>query len=216
MDFPNQWWWHQFPNLGYISTEFTPEQLQPVKDEIEEIKQDFSKATPFNLSLAGNLKREFELLKCKEHVNSLMAPLGQIYINQFGYKTPLNFTSIKDPALKVDRIWANFQTKHEFNPMHTHYGVLSFVIYLQVPYTIEEEKAAMEGPPDYERRPGHFSFYYTDALGTVRACDLPTERSWEGKCIIFPAPMTHAVYPFYTSDEFRISVAGNLIYTPQT
>ena len=27
--------------------------------------------------------------------------------------------------------------------------------------------------------------------------------------IIFPACVNHGVYPFYTSDDYRVSVAGN-------
>jgi hypothetical protein len=28
--------------------------------------------------------------------------------------------------------------------------------------------------------------------------------------ILFPAKMMHTVYPFYSSDDFRISISGNL------
>jgi len=30
--------------------------------------------------------------------------------------------------------------------------------------------------------------------------------------IIFPSIIQHGVYPFYTSDEYRISVSGNIDY----
>ena len=33
----------------------------------------------------------------------------------------------------------------------------------------------------------------------------------EGRIVFFPAPMEHIVYPFYTSDEFRISISGNIL-----
>ena len=39
---------------------------------------------------------------------------------------------------------------------------------------------------------------------------IPVDKSFEGKMIMFPASQYHAVYPFYTSDEERITVSGNL------
>jgi len=29
--------------------------------------------------------------------------------------------------------------------------------------------------------------------------------------LIFPARMTHCVYPFYTSQDYRISISGNVV-----
>ena len=39
---------------------------------------------------------------------------------------------------------------------------------------------------------------------------LPIDKNWEGYMIMFPANLQHCVYPFYTSDETRISFAGNI------
>ena len=36
------------------------------------------------------------------------------------------------------------------------------------------------------------------------------DKSWEGVMILFPADTAHQVYPFYTSDDYRISISGNL------
>jgi hypothetical protein len=39
---------------------------------------------------------------------------------------------------------------------------------------------------------------------------LPVDKKMNGVMCVFPAPMIHYVTPFYTSDEYRISVAGNV------
>jgi hypothetical protein len=36
------------------------------------------------------------------------------------------------------------------------------------------------------------------------------DKEWEGKIALFPAKLNHLVYPFYTSDEPRISISGNI------
>ena len=50
-----------FPNCGFIKFKLNESQLYQVKQEIAEIQTDFSKATPWNDKLAGNLQREFKL-----------------------------------------------------------------------------------------------------------------------------------------------------------
>ena len=37
---------------------------------------------------------------------------------------------------------------------------------------------------------------------------------FEGYMILFPARLRHCVYPFYETNEPRISIAGNLSYSP--
>ena len=39
---------------------------------------------------------------------------------------------------------------------------------------------------------------------------LPVDKTWEGMMLMFPSKLHHSVYPFYTSDEKRISVSGNI------
>jgi hypothetical protein len=34
----------------------------------------------------------------------------------------------------------------------------------------------------------------------------------ENTLLLFPAKLTHAVYPFYSSDDYRISVSGNVVF----
>ena len=35
-------------------------------------------------------------------------------------------------------------------------------------------------------------------------------KSDEKKIIMFPAGLNHVVYPFYTSDDYRITISGNV------
>jgi hypothetical protein len=55
-----------------------------------------------------------------------------------------------------------------------------------------------------------FQFHYTDILGNITGAVLPIDKKWEGQMLLFPALLNHSVFPFYSSNDYRISVSGNL------
>jgi hypothetical protein len=205
--------WQQFNNFGYITYKFTDEELKPLMDEVQEIQDNFTKANTWNHELAGHLKHEYEIVKSKDHVEKLVKPFTKQYNQIFDYYKSINFlakSKSQDISIKMDSLWVNYQRKGEFNPVHDHGGVLSFVIWLKMPYSIEDESTHFQTTikPEQERT-ATFNFYYTNALGDIMNTCIPVDRTYEGTLCIFPAKMKHAVYPFYTSDDYRISVAGN-------
>ena len=114
--------------------------------------------------------------------------------------------------LGVSDVWVNFQSKHEFNPAHDHSGVLSFVLWINIPYTIKEENEKSPGKKSKRPLSGHFGFYYTNILGQICFYDIPADTTMENCMLIFPSKLTHTVHPFYSSDEYRISVSGNIVF----
>ena len=106
--------------------------------------------------------------------------------------------------------WVNFQKKYEFNPVHTHNGMLSFVIYVKIPYDLEQEFTEGPGRLANTHVNGCFQFLYTNSLGHIVPHTLKIDKTFESKILVFPSKMNHCVYPFYTSDEYRISVSGNI------
>ena len=59
-------------------------------------------------------------------------------------------------------------------------------------------------------RTSKFTFHYVNVLGQMQHYTLNVDKEFEGNIALFPSHLNHSVNPFYTSDEFRISVAGNL------
>ena len=41
--------------------------------------------------------------------------------------------------MELKAFWVNFQNQHEFNPVHSHDGFLSFVIWMKIPTSWEEQ-----------------------------------------------------------------------------
>jgi|APGre2960657404_1045060.scaffolds.fasta_scaffold41461_3 hypothetical protein len=202
-----------FNNFGYIEHKFSENELAPIKLEIEELKNNFNLGTSFNSKLVGNIEKEYALIKSKDYISNLMMPLVLEYEAKYGYLKSLDFLD-KDVPIKLHEPWVNFQKKHEFNPAHNHKGVYSFVLWIDIPYSNEEEKQNISSKYSVFNIPGNFQFIYNDALGRTKVLCIPADKTYNNTAILFPAQLTHAVYPFYTSDDYRISVAGNFILQP--
>jgi hypothetical protein len=109
----------------------------------------------------------------------------------------------------LESLWVNFQKKYEFNPNHNHAGIMSFVLWLEIPYNTENEMVNGAGKNSNVNLSSAFQFSYTDILGNIKNFSMVIDKTYEGKILIFPNKLVHCVYPFFTSDNYRVSVAGN-------
>jgi hypothetical protein len=74
---------------------------------------------------------------------------------------------------------------------------------------MEEERLASPGAESNLNSAGMFSFLYSNTLGKISAQQIPVDKNMENNILIFPSNFYHMVYPFFTSDGYRISVSGN-------
>lgn len=198
------------PNLGYMLCEFPEEALAPIKKEIAEIQGNFDAATPHNYELAGNIRREYKLLKSMAYANELIKPVAQDFLNNYDPYSWFLANEIQGRSeLELTSFWVNYQQKNEFNPPHTHMGVISFALWIQIPFTHDQELKATPEIPEQTNAVGAFNFQYTNSLGNIKNYTIKADKSYENKMVLFPAKMTHSVSPFYSSDDYRISVSGN-------
>ena len=115
----------------------------------------------------------------------------------------------KNVPISLNQCWVNYQQKAEFNPPHSHSGYLSFVIWMKVPYDSDKEINAGPGTESNIKLNGQFTFYYVNSLGQMSTEYIPIDKTMENQFILFPSCIYHSVHPFYSSDDYRISVAGN-------
>ena len=120
------------------------------------------------------------------------------------------------PHWDTTDMWINFQKKHEQFSLHDHNGNLSFVMWVQIPYDLQEE---LKPPPPNSKilfpiSSSLFNFVYTDTYGAVITKKIKVDKSYEGTIIMFQSNLKHLVYPFHTSDDYRISISGNLNAEP--
>lgn len=171
---------------------------------------------PKHNTLAGNIAKEYALPVDTE-VENYLTWLGEMYFKAFPESlSHANQTAAQDvnkPSdLEVFSLWVNWMERYEFNPPHTHSGKLSFVIWRTIPYTLRNEM--LQSPCqrlDEANLAGAFQFIYPTyteegiAKATIRA-----DVRYEKKICMFPSYLNHCVFPFYSSAEKRVSVAGNL------
>ena len=207
--------YNEFPNVGFISTQLPKDILQHVKAEIEAIRQNESGFKSANDILAGNMEKQFHLKNSRKHIEPFLEYLSWTYTNKWGFEKKvvqsINGESDQiDIEFKLDKLWANFQKKYEFNPTHSHMGVFSFACWIEIPYNIEDELNLNQVKYSNAKATSCFTFSYTNILGDILNFPIPVDKGMEGHMIFFPAELSHAVYPFYTSNDYRISIAGNI------
>ena len=203
------------PNVGFTQGKIPVKIYQDLNQEIVDIHTASETGTldqngilQMNPSLAGQITKEYQITKSRELLDPFLEEMGEAFQKEWNYYPKDN---PNDNKLTVESVWVNMQKKLEINPLHNHDGTLSFVAWLHVPFKLEDERN-MENCKKSRtvELSSTFQFVYTTALGTIANCPMFVESGWEAKIIMFPAKLLHMVYPFQTSDDYRISIAGNL------
>ena len=196
------------PNIGLTNGKIPPEIYQALNKEIVDIYNDDSNTMKMNRTLAGQITREYQITKSLPLLNPYLEEMGRAYQKEWNYYPKEN---PNNNDLKVESVWVNMQKKLEVNPLHNHDGTLSFVAWLHVPFKLEDERNVENCKNSRTvELASTFQFVYTTALGTIANCPMFVESGWEARIIMFPSKLLHMVYPFQTSDDYRISIAGNL------
>jgi uncharacterized protein (TIGR02466 family) len=172
-----------------------------------------TKAGSYNVghTLAGNINKQYAAVMDEAH-----AAIFNAEVKQHVHRALEEFDKKYDPnsKLDIDKLqynhgkgpWINFQHAGEFNPIHTHTGELSVVIYIDIPECIADENK--ETWQSNAPSAGMISWTYGDAA--MIATDYHyTHQPATGEMFIFPATLQHMVYPF-KSDVERISMSFNI------
>jgi hypothetical protein len=194
------------PNYGYLVDKAPQNVLEELGQQINTLQSNFSKGEKYNDNLAGEIEHEYQLSPPYE-TKQYIKDLTQRFESESQYMSS-NYNPI--PTLKFDDLWINFQKKHEYNPIHSHSGIYSFVIWYQIPFTFENE-AKYSYTTNRDSLNGEFVFLNPVSSNNINIRPLGIDKSKEGYVAIFPSSLNHLVYPFYSSDEYRITVAGNVM-----
>lgn len=192
-----------------------------IKQEIDSIRESIEQPEPdkagdqvfaFQQRVIGSLEY-YKLPKTEDLIKRKVMQLIVAHESKFHmFDRIFNHMALTsaDPKLEFERIWINVQRKGEFIPLHQHSGLYSFVLWFEIPYTIENEISKSSNSILIKDRSGKFEFVYINPLGKLSNVMLNVDKSWEGNLAVFPAELHHQVYPFYTSDNLRITISGNL------
>ena len=192
------------PNPG-VTTGILPNEIyDAIMSEVEEISSNWDLHSKKNSGLVGNIEKQYELLKSIFTIEPYLNEMCKSYTENWNFYR-------KNEDFKITQMWVNFQQKHEFNPVHHHNEIFSFVSWLKIPYNIEEELNASHTKDTNAKAASTFQFLYPNILGQLTLETLYVSKDWERRIVLFPSHLSHCVYPFSTSDDYRISISGNLI-----
>ena len=172
---------------------------------IKKLKTEGKKLkTSYNHQLAGHLDNQFLYSNnIQKWFYNEIHPILQTYRDSH-----CTFHGIKqlNVELQADDLWVNFMKPGDFNPLHTHGGDYSFVLFLDVPKQLDEEIKNFKGT---SAPPGCLLMEYGVHARPRWATTGTIVTPKEGDMYIFPALLQHWVCPF-KSKVTRISVSGNL------
>jgi len=201
-------WERSIPVMSSIDLAYSTLKPNDFKWLKKACKKAYNDKEETNHKLAGHLKKEYYILeRDKNFDQSLFSLIENSPLKK--YLKSLKVLTENRP-LVLDTLWVNYQKKYEFNPVHDHAGIFSFIIFVQIPYDLKKEDDYFPKVINKCFSTSRTEFLITDMLGNISLKTLEVDKSFEGKIVIFPAQLKHQVYPFYTSDNYRITVSGNL------
>ena len=196
---------HSSGSYGYIQSTCPDELRTKILKAIKTARD------PYQEHLVGQIKEEYLIdgLRDDPGWQSYIVCGALAHESTFsGYWKGLRSINKSNSNLHVDSTWVNYMRKHEYNPLHHHYGILSYVMWVQVPFTMEEEQKICPSAKE-NSSVASFTVVYPGVHG-LEQTNLPVDKSWEWEIVFFPSQLYHMVYPFQTSDKTRISISGNI------
>ena len=124
------------------------------------------------------------------------------YIQKYDYLKTIKLFQGSAPLIFL-KPWFNIQKKGEFIPNHIHDGIFSYSIWIQIPNLNKNSNNEFAGC---------FEIQYQNILGARFNHLITLNKNSEGGFVLFPSMLSHCVYPFFDTDELRISISGNLCF----
>ncbi len=165
----------------------------------------------WNSHLAGHIDSSFKLEDKNDWFwKNVLQQLTDEYGKRFDHSHSSIIVKSKHLNPYLDTLWMNCSKQHEFNPVHDHDGLYSFVVWMKIP-TYHDKQNQLDNAKDVKRALNStFQFNYINTLGNIKTTTYAMNPDKEGTMVFFPARLNHSVNPFYECDEQRISIAGNI------
>ena len=199
---------YYLPNLGVLKTQL-PNKLK------NKLLKECKKAELNNEILktgitATGVPIQFLLKDTKKELQEFIIPLVNLYFEQHpDYLKSINILN-KKTDLFIDKPWMNLQRKYEYIPNHIHDGILSYNIFLKIPYAEKKLRRNKKEIPFIGSKFNSFEFSFTNVCGQPQHHSMNITKKDEGVVFLFPSQLTHCVYPFYDTNKLRISISGNV------
>ena len=193
------------PNHGWLQKKLSDEEMKRLWKYID------NRGESVKDTLAGHVHESNSLIdEDGWFFKNTLLQLIYMYNDEFynvGDKLP---TPNKHPYF-LSMMWVNYQKQCEYNPLHDHTGVYSFVIWMKIPTKQEEQDKISFSSEANTKKNSTFQMLYNNILGQPTTMTYYMNPECEGTMFFFPSQLQHQVYPFYNCDEDRISISGNIL-----
>jgi len=192
-------------NPGILLFDIPKSIFDSFQKSVVEKKFDDTTDVKYNNKLAGQIEHEYKL-EPPGNLKLFLIEAAKKY--QIFFKNAKLNTETNDKIV-LQSFWVNYQKKFEYNPIHSHSGILSFIIFVKIPFLLENEDKFSNTVKAKQHANGRLTFTYQTLFNNTFNHNIDIDKDYEGKMIIFPNTAFHSVNPFYTSDDYRITVSGN-------
>ena len=200
-------------NIPLWEYKLTPDELAPVSTEVASIQaNNYADYTSASSQLVGDIEHQYFLKQCVTDLDTVITREINLWEAQANFLHTQNYNTGKHAITSLGA-WVNFQHPGENNPLHSHGGILSWVLWLKIPYTHEDEQAHQKHLKQTQPFAGMFGMTYTNVLGNIELAGWQLTKEMEGTLLLFPSKLKHCVYPYYSTDDVRISLSGNYAFS---
>ena len=190
-------------NLGWIQSKLDKEEIDFLWQLIDKRGEDMKP------SLVGQITSSYRIEDKNDwFFTNVLSKLGMNYegrISNLGRRVPVN-----NKSYYLSNMWVNYQKQYEFNPVHDHIGVYSFVIWMKIPTEFKDQRELPIAKNTNMSVISNFCINYQNILGQNEEHMYEMSKEMEGTILFFPSQLLHTVYPFYNCEEDRISISGNI------
>ena len=192
------------PTLGWLEVVLEDSEINFLWECIKNKKENAKS------KLVGNITNSFDLVdKDDWFFKNVLDPLCSSYTSEFinvGEDVPL----INSHPYCLNGFWVNYQNQTEFNPLHRHLGIYSFVVWMKIPTDFKEQEKTTAAKSAKEQVISSFKFQFLNIFGDIIGHKYGMSPEMEGMMLFFPSRLNHVVYPYYECEEDRISISGNI------
>ena len=136
----------------------------------------------------------------------VLIPAVNHYVEHWGF--PLNCNTTHYPVPKFNRWWVRISKAGEYQPLHDHHSVWSFIIWMKIPFEHQDEQK--DSLNELYPESGNMTICYLDSCGRLQKQPYRLGKKSEGTMLLFPSDLNHVVYPYHLSYGYRISIAGDV------
>tara|TARA_B100001939_G_scaffold267855_1_gene235335 strand:+ start:11536 stop:12225 length:690 start_codon:yes stop_codon:yes gene_type:complete len=197
---------HDPHNWGVLDTKLEKDELNLTWDIIKKYSPKSAVWSGNELVSIDTDDKQWELTDTdNKWENTILRPAVAKYAERWGM--PCRSITTHFHGLSFNRFWCRASTVGDYQSLHHHESVLSFVVWMNIPFNSRIERNIQ---PGFRPSAGDFCLYYTDSIGQVQEMTWHISKECNGQMIVFPSAWKHAVWPHFSTEDYRISIAGDV------